>query len=137
MADNEYKLKVYSPAGLALEDTATQVSLPSSDGQIGVLPHHVGYTGLLGTGMLEYFSSEGGEPKRLVVSGGFCDFSADSLMLLADSVDLPDTLDRDGYAQNREEYTQTLETGNTVEAAWTHAKTQLDRIEAIDQLISH
>ncbi|MDC0358359.1 F0F1 ATP synthase subunit epsilon [Oligoflexia bacterium] len=138
MSDDGYQLRIYTPTGLALEDFASQVTLPASDGEIGVLQQHIKYTGLLGTGVLEYFSTEENRPVRLVISGGFCNFSHNTLVVLADSVDLASSVDLDNYAKDRRKHTELLgEGGDASMPEWRHAQEQLKRIEAIDDVISH
>ena len=83
MAANSYKLKVYSPAGLVLEEEVKSVTLPSSNGEIGVLPGHTKYVGLLGSGELRC-DTVSGEPKKLKISGGFCNFSGNVFNVLSD-----------------------------------------------------
>ena len=84
---DSFHLKILTPAGLALMDVATEVYLPSSDGEIGVLPGHCIYTGLLGTGTLR-FHSDNGDSRRVQISGGFCNFANNTLTILADRVQI-------------------------------------------------
>lgn len=84
MADS-FKLRIYTPAGLLHEDVVTSVTLPSSNGEIGVLPRHCKYTGVLGSGNLNY-TTPAGDKKKITLSGGFCTFNTDTLEVLADSV---------------------------------------------------
>lgn len=130
-------LEIFTPAGLALQDSASQVTLPADNGEIGILPDHIRYTGLLGTGLLEYYSTEEKKPKRLVLSGGFTNVSENKVTILADSIDLIDGVDRNNYAEKRSEYTELVANGVYDEPECVHARTQLARIEAIDKLISH
>lgn len=137
MSAESYKLKIFTPAGLACEDEASEVTLPAIDGEIGVLPQHIGYTGLLGTGLLSYNSLNESQAVRLVISGGFCNFNDDTLTILADSIDMIDTVDREAYAKDRQKFSETLSGGDASSAEWNFAKEQLARIEAIDAMISH
>ena len=74
---------------------------------------------------------------RLVVSGGFCNFSGNTLKLLADSVVTSSSVDKDGYASLRDEHANTLSSKDTTDPDWEFAKQELQKIEAVDQLISH
>ena len=133
-----FKIRIFTPAGLEFEDSARDVKLPTSDGEIGILPEHIQYTGLLGTGILEFTAlSSGSSAKRLVISGGFCSFSNNTLTILADMVDMPDKVDRETYSKGRGQYQKTIEQGNTRDPEFDYAKQQLARIEAIDTLVSH
>jgi|GEM_PF-1580785 len=84
-----FELKVFTPVGLALEASVTAVSLWTSDGQIGILPNHAKYMGLLGTGTLEFVNDTPSKEKtRVQVAGGFCSFANNTLSILADSVEV-------------------------------------------------
>jgi F0F1-type ATP synthase epsilon subunit len=50
----EFRLKIFTPAGLVLEDSAREVKLPTEAGEIGILPQHARYCGILGNGQMEY-----------------------------------------------------------------------------------
>lgn len=85
MAD-QFSLKVYSPAGLALETVTDEVLLPGSDGEIGILPNHARYTGLLGKGAVRYRAEGKSNFLSVKVSGGFSHFADDELSILADKI---------------------------------------------------
>lgn len=135
MDSNSINLRVLTPSGLVLEERASSVTIPSSNGEIGVLPQHARYNGLLGTGILEFQPSAGGGAKRLVISQGFCNFNGDTLSILADYVALADQIDRSTYASERAVLEKTVAEGNAMEAEHTVAQEKLQRIEAIDRLL--
>ena len=137
MAEETFKLEIITPIGKALDSEVASVTLPSKQGEIGVLPRHVKYCGLVGTGVLEYLEVGATSGNRLVVSGGFANFTDDGLSILADSVDTLDSVDRERYADEREEITAFLKDKDTNDAEWQYAAERLARIEAIDRLISH
>ncbi len=137
MATTEsFELKIYTPAGLVLKEQVTAVNLPSTNGEIGILPHHTSYTGTVGTGVLQFTTVGSNQAQRMVVSGGFCTFTDHSLVVLADSVDTPTGINRDTYAAKRQELTKAIESGTSYEPEWHLAKENLARIEAIDRLLA-
>lgn len=138
----EFNLKVCTPKGVFLEERVREVTLPaalvdSSNGQIGILPGHAAYTGLVGTGMLEYVPEEGKSPHRFVISGGFSSFNDNTLLLLTDTADSLSTVDKDQYAAKRSELTKILSEHIVDSPEWNRARVALSRIEAIDELVSH
>lgn len=137
METRTLELEVYTPQGLQLQANTLELSLPTTQGEIGILPLHTRYSGLLGTGIVQFMESEDRQSKRFVVSGGFVNLVDDKVTLLADSVDFLDSVDRDDYAQRREELRKILDVGNTLDPSYHHAKNDFARIEAIDRLISH
>lgn len=137
MAGSSFKLQVCTPKGLFLEEEVTEVTIPSSQGEIGLLPGHTEYTGLLGTGVLQFALATGGSAKRIVISGGFASFQNNVLLILSDSADSSDYIDRDTYALERSNLQKKVESEIVDSPEWTRAKAAIERIEAIDQLISH
>lgn len=135
MAAETLTLKVFTPAGLVFEDKASSVTVPSSLGEIQILPQHARYNGLLGTGILEYQPADNSAAKRMVVSQGFCSLSGEVLSILADHVMQVDEIDREHYASERTILSSTVAAGNTTEPEYAVAKENLDRIEAIDRLL--
>ena len=83
-----FKLKVLTPVGVVLEkEQVVSANLPSSQGEIGILPGHVRYSGLLGNGILKYKTASG-EVSNLTVHEGFCNFLGNELLILADKAEL-------------------------------------------------
>lgn len=65
----QLKLKIVTPERLVLEEMVDQVSLPTSMGEITVLPDHIPLIAELSSGDVVAFS--GGEPVPMAVVGGF------------------------------------------------------------------
>ena len=136
MSDS-FQLKVYTPTGLLVQDSVDSITLPTVDGEIGLLPHHVKYTGLLGVGSLQFTGLSSGQTQRLVISGGFCSFADGTFTILADSVDRLETVDRANYDKERAELSKFVQTGDSLNPDFQLAQEKLARIEAIDKLIGH
>ena len=83
-----FKLKILTPVGVILEaEEVTSVNLPSSNGEIGILPGHTRYSGLLGSGVLK-FSSKVDSGREVALDCGFCAFSDNELIILADKAQI-------------------------------------------------
>lgn len=134
---DDFAIEVYTPKGKALEGRSDAVKLPTENGEIGILNRHRKYVGILGLGVMQYFCKEEDQAKRAVITGGFCSFSGDRLLILADAIDLPETVDRDDYASERQELSDFIKSGNMDDEDRVLAGKKLARIEAIDTLISH
>ncbi|RIL07862.1 MAG: hypothetical protein DCC75_09655 [Proteobacteria bacterium] len=133
---NEIELKVFIPSGLVLETRAHSVVLPASTGEIGILPLHARYIGLLGTGILHYQPAHGAEgPTQMVITGGFCNFSDGVLVILADSVDLPDQIMGTDFTSQRGKWSETVQATSAFDPEWQFAQQQLARIEALEKLV--
>lgn len=82
MAQESFNLNVYTPGGVLLKESVGEVTMPTAMGEVGILPGHASYTGILAEGRLSY--SAGGTKKSVSVSGGFASFSGSTLTVLAD-----------------------------------------------------
>ena len=83
-----FKLVVFTPAGKAFEEDAVRsVKLWTAVGEIGILPGHTRYIGVLGRGVMEYEAPGSSQPKRVMLTGGFANFSDGTLTVLADSIE--------------------------------------------------
>ena len=78
-------VEVVSPAGEAWAGEATQVSVPLSNGELGILPGRQPLVAVLGSGPVR-LSPVGGEMRRIEVSGGFCSVDHDVITIAADHV---------------------------------------------------
>jgi F-type H+-transporting ATPase subunit epsilon len=133
MADKSFKLRVYTPQGLVLDSEATSVSMPGIDGEIGILPDHTQYTGVLAAGVLQY-ESDRVKSAKLVVAGGFASFQANELVILADAVDFEEQVGKiqvDGELKALEVKLGTL---SSFDAEWPAIQQRIRRLEAIRTL---
>ena len=79
------RVEVVSPAGEAWAGEATQVSVPLSNGELGILPGRQPLVAVLGSGPVR-LSPVDGEMHRVEVSGGFCSVDHDVITIAADHV---------------------------------------------------
>lgn len=86
---SEFNLKIVAPRGLVCEEQVSSVIVPTVEGDIGILPDHAKYSGMLGVGILEYQTTNNNQTKKVVVAEGFCNFEDGTLVILADEVALP------------------------------------------------
>jgi F-type H+-transporting ATPase subunit epsilon len=77
-----------------------EVVAPGIEGYFGVLPGHAPFLTTLGIGVLTY--RIGRQEARLAVAGGFCEVRTDKVIVLADSADRPDEVDRGRAERARE-----------------------------------
>ena len=135
MANESFVLKIVTPRGLERQSDVTAVTLPSARGEIGVLPGHAKYNGLLGVGIMS-LTETGGQTIKMVLAGGFCTFADGVMTVLADAVDTAETVDRQSYAKEREALIEQTKSGGEIDPQWTLALEKLARIDAIDRLLS-
>ena len=128
-----FTLKVVIPEGVFAEAKVDSVSLPSVQGEIGVLPQHTRYTGIVGTGLLTYTPSGTNTPVSMVVAGGFASFLGETLTVLADSVDSADT-PPPSFASKRSELEKKVAELSMFDPEWEFAKSRLERLDAREKL---
>ena len=83
MEDN-FKLEIISPEKIIFSDNATMVTLPSYEGDMGVLKHHISIIILLRPGIIKIQKNDGNFDK-FFVQDGTVEYFNDSLVILSAS----------------------------------------------------
>ncbi|MDP2630806.1 MAG: ATP synthase F1 subunit epsilon [Candidatus Uhrbacteria bacterium] len=79
------RLNIITPERIVFSEDVDQVTIPTQDGEITVLPHHIPLVGLLKAG--ELLIKIGASIIPLVVSGGIVQVRADGVTILADTAE--------------------------------------------------
>jgi F-type H+-transporting ATPase subunit epsilon len=90
-------LEVATPTRLAVAEEVDEVVAPGSEGYFGVLPGHAPFLTTLGIGELTY--RKGREEHHLAVAGGFAEVRNDKVIVLADTAERPDEINRERAEQ--------------------------------------
>ena len=93
-------LEVATPSRLVVAETADEVVIPGSQGYFGVLPGHAPLLATLGIGELTY--RQGANQHRLALTGGFAEVRNDKVIVLAESAERPEEIDRERAQRARE-----------------------------------
>ncbi len=80
----KFKLVVISPTKRVLEADCDSVTLPTTEGQITVLPHHAAIFSLLSPGEVIVRSGSAQDELSLAVGGGFVNVDRNQVTLLAE-----------------------------------------------------
>jgi len=91
MAKLEIKFKIVTPERTVFEDAVSQVTLPTSEGEITILPNHQSYIASLQSG--EIMFKKDGKEIFLAISGGFIEFHNNALIVLADTAERAEEID--------------------------------------------
>jgi F-type H+-transporting ATPase subunit epsilon len=83
MADLHFEL--VTPEKLVTSGDVYMVVVPGAEGEFGVLAGHAAYMSTLRDGELAVYRTQGGQPERIPVSGGFAEVSDRGLTVLAES----------------------------------------------------
>jgi F-type H+-transporting ATPase subunit epsilon len=103
-------LELTTPTRLVVSEEVDEVVAPGSEGYFGVLPGHAPFLTTLGAGDLMY--RRGTLEHHLAVSGGFAEVRDDRVIVLADTAERPEEIDRARAERARQRAEQLL--GGTV-----------------------
>ncbi len=79
------KLNIITPEKIVFSEDVDQVTIPTQDGEITVLPHHIPLVGLLKAG--ELLIKMGASVIPMAVSGGILQVRVDGVTILADTAE--------------------------------------------------
>jgi F-type H+-transporting ATPase subunit epsilon len=99
-------LELATPSRMVVAETVDEVVVPGSEGYFGVLPGHAPLLATLGIGELTY--RVGREERHVAVAGGFAEVRNDKVIVLADTAELPQDIDRARAERARERAEQRL-----------------------------
>ena len=84
-------LRVLAPDQSVFDGSADEVILPSTTGQLGILPGHVSLLAALDVGVLRVRAD--GDWKSIALMGGFAEVEADDVTVLVNSAELGSSID--------------------------------------------
>lgn len=87
----DIRFKIVTPERTVFEDSVDQITLPTTDGEVTILPNHRSYIASLKTG--ELMTKKGKEETFIYVSGGFIEFHNNELVVLADAAERAEEID--------------------------------------------
>lgn len=94
------RLEIVTPDRLLLSEEVDEVSIPGSEGYLGILPGHLPLLTLLGIGILSY--RKGSEKQSFAVTGGFAEVLPDRVIVVADNVERPEEIDVSRARESKE-----------------------------------
>ncbi len=109
----EIQLEVVTPERSVLKATADYVSVPTVDGDYGILGDHAPMVGLMKAGVLHYRS--GGKVEVLAVAGGFFEVMDNRMLVLGDEAELPGEVDVAAAMEEQKRAREIIEAGGDQE----------------------
>ena len=103
------KLEIVTPERLVFDETVDGVTLPGSEGELGVLPHHAPLVSTLGVGELRI--RVGGQEEWFAIVGGFVQVLPDKVVVMAETADMASEIDLELAQEARRKAEQALESG--------------------------
>ncbi len=97
------KFEITTPERVVYTDEVDSITIPTSTGEITVLPDHIPLISLLVPGELRV--KKGNEEELMAVSGGFIEVRKDKVVVLSDTAELAHEIDVEAVeeAKNRAE----------------------------------
>ncbi len=87
MADLHFEL--VTPEKLIRSEDVYMVVVPGTEGEFGVLAGHAPFMSTVRNGELAIYRTQGGEPERIAIEGGFAEVNDQGLTVLAEKADVP------------------------------------------------
>jgi F-type H+-transporting ATPase subunit epsilon len=99
-------LRVLAPDQSVFDGNADEVILPSTTGQLGILPGHVSLLTALDFGVLRV--REGNGWKAIALQGGFAEVDADEVTVLVNAAELGSSINADAASKELDAATAAL-----------------------------
>lgn len=94
------RIDIITPDGTIYQGDADSISLPTPDGEITVLPHHIPLISILAPGTI--LLKQGGEELLFAVSRGVIEVDGMSIRVLADTADRAEKLEEAAIEKARQ-----------------------------------
>lgn len=92
MADKTIQFEIVTPEKKVLQEEITQVTLPTKEGELTILPGHIPLVSSLDSGIIE-IAKQGGYHDIMSLSGGFVEVLRDKVVILADAAERAEEID--------------------------------------------
>jgi F-type H+-transporting ATPase subunit epsilon len=118
-------LRVLAPDQSVFDGNADEVILPSTTGQLGILPGHVSLLTALDFGVLRV--REGNGWKAIALQGGFAEVDADEVTVLVNAAELGSSINADAASKE-------LDAATAAVAKFEGQPSSTDKIKAQQEL---
>ncbi len=92
MSDKIINFEIVTPERVVLKEEVAQVTVPTKQGEITVLPNHIPLVAGLMPGVIEVVKGDGTR-EVMSVSGGFIEVLKDKVVILADTAERAEEID--------------------------------------------
>ena len=92
MSEKFIKFQIVTPERIVLEEDIRQISVPTKDGEITVLPDHLPLVASLMAGVVE-IKNKDSQNEVMAISGGFIEVQKDKVVILADTAERGQEID--------------------------------------------
>jgi F-type H+-transporting ATPase subunit epsilon len=124
-------LEIATPMRLVVSEVVDEIVLPGALGYFGVLPGHAPFLTTLGIGEVTYRVAR--DEQHLALAGGFAEVRNDKVIVLADTAERPEEIDRARAERARERAERRL-SGRGSEDAIDYARASAALMRALTRL---
>ena len=110
------KFEIATPERVVLKEEILQVTVPTEEGEITVLPKHSPLVSILKPGVLE-IKQLNGEIEIISVSGGFVEVLLNKVIILADTAERADEIDLERAEEARKKAEESLKNIRSIDAS--------------------
>lgn len=137
MSQKTIKFEIVTPERVVLKQEALQVTVPTTSGEITILPDHIPLVSILRPGVIEVKRVDN-IVEIMSVSGGFIEVLKDKIVILADTAERAEELDEKRIEEARtraEEIKKNAKAADDVDFTAVAAKLEkeLARMHAVDR----
>ena len=96
----KFRLEIVTPERLVYSDQVDGITIPTLDGEIGILAHHMPLVSIIAPGEIKVRKNE--EVQYIAISGGFVKVVPAGVTILADTAEHAEEIDIERAARARE-----------------------------------
>lgn len=93
---SDFSFEIVTLEGLKFQENVWQVELPTPNGMVGILPHHIPIISIISPGVMKIWRREGipqEQIEHIATEGGFVEIDGKRMRLLADSAQRAEDVD--------------------------------------------
>ena len=129
MAENKLQLSIVTPERLVLSENVDQVNVPGVEGDLGILYDHAPILTTMRAGRFSYelLGEKGRETTHMIVSGGYLEVTDNRVIVLAETVEFLDEIDKDRAKVSLAKAEEALSNTDLSDDEFTEAQNRLFR----------
>jgi F-type H+-transporting ATPase subunit epsilon len=137
MSQKTIKFEIVTPERVVSKQEVLQISVPTTTGEITILPDHIPLVSILKPGVIEVKRTDN-IVEIMSVSGGFIEVLKDKVVILADTAERAEELDEERIKEahsRAEELKKTAKATDDIDFAAVSARIEkeLARLHAVDR----
>ncbi len=121
----KFKLEIVTPERLVYSDEVDGVTIPTLDGEIGILAHHMPLVSITTPGEIRVRKND--EVQYIALSGGFVKVVSTTVTILADTAERAEEIDIERATRARERAQKLMKERKDDKLLYTEAVAALER----------